>query len=183
MNRITSPLNVASLIFIVLTIVCVSEVRSSQRRAAYDAATVAYLDELKTNRDTYFYRVKAQLPVQAEEGPEPIMITSVEYSDSCVLFRCNYDNSRYSKSASDCCRLRYSGDNPELSVLKMLSKTFAPEVVDCLIANNLDLRIISTYKGELVEDYVLTPEMLHIGYCHTYYDGRLKRWLKQQKKE
>ena len=182
MNRITSPLNVASLIFIVLTIVCVSEVRSSQRRAAYDAATVAYLDELKAKRDTCFNKVKKQLPVQAEDWLAP-MFTSVEYSDSCVLFRCNYDNSRYYKSAADCSQLRNSASNPELSVLQMLSKTFAPEVVDCLIANNFDLRIISTYKGEFVEDYVLTPEMLHIGYCHTYYDGRLKRWLKQQKEE
>ena len=181
MNRITSPLNVASLIFIVLTIVCVSEVRSSQRRAAYDAATVAYLDDLKDNRDTYLYRVKKQLPVQAEDWLAP-MFTSVEYSDSCVLFRCNYDNSYY-KSADACSLLRNSSTDPELSVVQMFSGTFSPEFVDCLIANNLDLRIIATFKGEFVEDYVLTPEMLHIGYCHTYYDGRLKRWLKQQKKE
>ncbi|WP_300300780.1 hypothetical protein [uncultured Muribaculum sp.] len=183
MNRITSPLNVASLIFIVLTIVCVSEVRSSQRRAAYDAATVDYVAGLRENRDTQIYRVQAQLPVRSMEWLSP-MFTAIEQTDSCVVLHCNYDHfsDRYD-SVDDCYLFCTSASDPEYSMVDMLAKAFSPEFVDCLLANEVSLRLVATLNGAPVEDYTLTPAMLRKGYTNGLFDGRLKRWVRQLQEE
>lgn len=183
MNRILSPLNVASLIFIVLTIICVSEVRSSQRRAAFDEATDAYVAALRENPDSYVNSVEAQLPLRTVEWLSP-MFTSVEQADGCVVLHCNYDHfsDRYA-SAADCFLFSTGSSDPECSVVDMLSKAFSPEFVDCLIVNDFDLRLVATLNGEPVEDYTFTNAMLRTGYVNPNFDGRLRRWLSKSQQE
>ena len=88
MNRILSPLNVASLLFTVLTLWIVINWNKSEKKKEKISYEKEYIAKLSQNEEAIMAQAVKSLPVKFSNLD--ITFEHIEREDSCIVFYCSY---------------------------------------------------------------------------------------------
>lgn len=187
MNRVFSPINIASLIFIVITIFTIDGIRKKARSEERDKAQSELVAHYQSDYQEMLDAANAKLPMRLTDWLAPYVDElRLEGDTLIVMYHTDYDDiSEFQNSASI----------PALALLNMFKDGgFGPAFVDCIMANKWAVRMINSHNQEVIEDYTFGQDALVEGYLHRYYQDTpdaeragekiaLKKWVKTQQKK
>lgn len=186
MNRVISPINIASLIFIIVTYFTIDGMYKSERRAEREQAQSELAAYYQSNYQEILDDANAKLPMRLMDWLAPY-VDQLSLEGDTLNVACHRDE-------DDMFEFEYSASHPALALLNMFKDGgFGPAFVDCIMANKWSVRMINSHNGEVVEDYTFGYDDLVDGYLNNYYRDlpeaemagdkiSLKRWVAAQKK-
>lgn len=187
MNRVFSPINIASLIFIVITIFTIDGIRKKERNAERDKAQSELAARYQSDYQEILDETNSKLPMRLMDWLAPY-VDELRLEGDTLNVICHVDR-------DDPYEFQYSADNPALALLNMFKDGgFGPAFVDCIMANKWAVRMINSHNQVVIEDYTFDYDALVEGYLHHYYydtqDAEmagekimLKRWVAAQQKK
>lgn len=186
MNRVISPINIASLIFIIVTCFTIDGMYKSERRAKREQAQSELADHYQSNYQDMIAATNAKLPMRLTDWLAPY-VDQLSLEGNTLNLACHVDK-------DDIYEFEYSASHPALALLNMFKDGgFGPAFVDCIMANKWSVRMINSHNGEVVEDYTFGYDDLVDGYLNNTYRDlpeaemagdkiSLKRWVAAQQK-
>lgn len=175
MNRILSPLNVASFLFTVLTLWIVINWNKSEKRKEKISYEKEYMAHLSQNEETIIATVVNSLPVRLTA--RDITFNRMERQDSCIVFYCSY-------SKPDT-RFWVMGDGDFYRALvDRLHEGFHYNLADLILVKGYSVRVVTACKGKQVEDVTVSPQEFMNAYACKFFDkdgsGSLKSWAEHR---
>lgn len=186
MNRVTSPINIASLIFIIVTCLTIDGISKSERRAEREKVQSELVAHYQSDYKEILDAAAAKLPMQLNDYLVPY-VDQLRLEGDTLNVICHIDND-YQHLFEN------SSTAPAMSLLTMFKDGgFGPAFVDCVMANQWSIRMINSHNGVIFEDYTFGYGDLVEGYLHHYYKDTpeaaragekiaLKGWVAAQNK-
>lgn len=175
MNRILSPLNVASFLFTVLTFWIVINWNKSEKRKEKISYEKEYIAHLSQHEETIMAQAVNSLPVRLPA--RDLTFNRMERQDSCIVFHCSYskpDTRFWSMGDSEFSR----------ALIDRLHKGFHYNLADLILIKGYSVRVVTTYKGRQVEDVTISPQEIMYAYTRGFYgkdgSGSLKSWAEHR---
>lgn len=171
MNRILSPLNVASLIFLVVIFTLWDKSTKTERREQRQQEETEYVSYLRSLSDNdILERINSKMPLRNKLWIETTFQKAVFQNDTLVFKGTNVDF----KNPFGHGFLSVGASDPLTGSLVLVTKLFEPRIIDYITLNNKGLKFEFTdSKGRPSSQMTVTPQEVRDIYIGHHYESVL----------
>lgn len=167
MNRIISPLNIASFIFLVIIFICWDQSNRADKREQRQQEETEYIASLKAiTADQIIERINGKMPVKCNDWMKPCFRSAAFEGDALVLKATDVDEQN--PTAIGWITL---GNDARTATLALVAKSFEPGIIDYLVLHNYGLKLVFyDSKGKYNAEWSMTPNEVLSAYSETSFE-------------
>lgn len=179
MSRIISPLNIASLIFLIVIFICWDKSNRTEKREQRLQEETEYVNKLRSiSTDQIIERINSKMPLNFNQWMNPTF-QSARFENDTLVFRVTGVNGKAPFATG---YLSLGASDPHTGTLTMIAKAFSPDIIDYITLNDIGLKIEQyDLDGQCSVHWTMTHEDVFNTYTNHHYlqltDAPLRDYL------